>query len=55
MTWPRLPGTTDSAQLDALPRTPTSRVAKYRLPVGHSRDEFDAQSGLPELDPKDGL
>ena len=29
--------------LDALPRTPTSRVAKYRLPVGHTSDEYDAQ------------
>jgi crotonobetaine/carnitine-CoA ligase len=29
--------------LDALPRTPTSRVAKHRLPVGHPADEYDAQ------------
>jgi crotonobetaine/carnitine-CoA ligase len=29
--------------LDALPRTPTSRVAKHRLPVGHPPDEYDAQ------------
>ena len=39
--------------LDALPRTPTSRVAKYRLPVGHSSDEYDAQPDVSELDPKD--
>ena len=31
--------------LDALPRTPTSRVAKHRLPVGHQPDEYDAQPG----------
>jgi len=29
--------------LDALPRTPTSRVAKHRLPVGHQDDEYDAE------------
>jgi carnitine-CoA ligase len=29
--------------LDALPRTPTSRVAKHRLPSGHQPDEYDAQ------------
>ena len=29
--------------LDALPRTPTSRVAKHRLPAGHQPDEYDAQ------------
>ena len=29
--------------LDALPRTPTSRVAKHRLPGGHPSDEYDAQ------------
>jgi crotonobetaine/carnitine-CoA ligase len=35
--------------LDALPRTPTSRVAKHRLPVGHQPDEYDAQpdAGAP--------
>ena len=38
--------------LDALPRTPTSRVAKYRLPVGHSSDEFDAHPDVSELDPE---
>ena len=36
--------------LDALPRTPTSRVAKYRLPVGHSSDEYDAQPDVSELE-----
>jgi crotonobetaine/carnitine-CoA ligase len=28
-------------QLDALPRTPTQRVAKHLLPAGHPRDERD--------------
>lgn len=28
--------------VDALPRTPTQRVAKHRLPQGHPPDEFDA-------------
>jgi carnitine-CoA ligase len=28
--------------VDALPRTPTSRVAKHRLPGGHPPDEYDA-------------
>ena len=32
--------------LDALPRTPTSRVAKHRLPVGHPTDEYDAQTDV---------
>jgi crotonobetaine/carnitine-CoA ligase len=31
--------------LDALPRTPTSRVAKHRLPAGHTPDEYDAEAG----------
>jgi carnitine-CoA ligase len=30
-------------QLDALPRTPTQRVAKHRLPTGHAVDEYDAE------------
>jgi crotonobetaine/carnitine-CoA ligase len=30
--------------LDALPRTPTSRVAKHRLPGGHRPDEYDAEA-----------
>jgi crotonobetaine/carnitine-CoA ligase len=36
--------------LDALPRTPTSRVAKHRLPAGHQPDEYDAQpdAGRPD-------
>jgi len=29
---------------DALPRTPTSRVAKHRLPTGHPPDEYDAEA-----------
>jgi len=31
-------------QIDALPRTPTSRVAKHRLPGGHPPEEYDAES-----------
>src|SRR4051794_3615851 len=31
--------------LDALPRTPTSRVAKHRLPSGHQAEEYDAERG----------
>ncbi|MGZ4492561.1 MAG: AMP-binding enzyme, partial [Nocardioidaceae bacterium] len=29
--------------LESLPRTPTARVAKHRLPVGHPPEEYDAQ------------
>jgi len=29
-------------QVDALPRTPTARVAKHRLPSGHAPGEYDA-------------
>ncbi len=29
-------------RLDALPRTPTSRVAKHRLPTGHPDGEYDS-------------
>ncbi len=29
--------------VEALPRTPTSRVAKHQLPVGRSTEEYDAQ------------
>jgi carnitine-CoA ligase len=29
--------------LDALPRTPTARVAKHRLPSGHSDQEWDSE------------
>jgi crotonobetaine/carnitine-CoA ligase len=36
--------------LDALPRTPTSRVAKHRLPVGHPPDEYDAQPDVRGCD-----
>ncbi|MDR2983414.1 MAG: AMP-binding protein, partial [Nocardiopsaceae bacterium] len=31
--------------LDALPRTPTARIAKHRLPAGHQPAEFDAEPG----------
>ena len=30
--------------VDALPRTPTSRVAKHRLPTGHPPEEYDAEA-----------
>ena len=30
-------------QIEALPRTPTARVAKHRLPGGHPPEEYDAQ------------
>ena len=30
-------------QLDALPRTPTARIARHRLPTGHPDGEYDAQ------------
>jgi carnitine-CoA ligase len=30
--------------LDALPRTPTARVAKHRLPTEHSEQEWDSES-----------
>jgi crotonobetaine/carnitine-CoA ligase len=32
--------------VDALPRTPTSRVAKHRLPAGHPPGEYDVQQPL---------
>ena len=32
-------------RLDALPRTPTERVAKHSLPTGHPPDEYDAEDG----------
>jgi carnitine-CoA ligase len=32
-------------RVDALPRTPTQRVAKHRLPAGHPDDEYDAEAG----------
>jgi crotonobetaine/carnitine-CoA ligase len=31
--------------LDELPRTPTARIAKHRLPTGHQADEYDAEAG----------
>jgi len=31
-------------RLNALPRTPTQRVAKHLLPPGHAEDEYDAES-----------
>jgi len=30
-------------QVSELPRTPTSRVAKHRLPAGHPPGEYDAE------------
>ncbi len=33
--------------LRELPRTPTARVAKHRLPSGHPPGEYDAQSAAP--------
>ena len=40
--------------LDALPRTPTSRVAKHQLPGGHPSDEYDAHADVPDTETKDG-
>ena len=31
--------------IDELPRTPTARVAKHRLPDGHRPEEYDADPG----------
>jgi carnitine-CoA ligase len=31
-------------QLAELPRTPTARIAKHRLPAGHPPEEFDADA-----------
>jgi crotonobetaine/carnitine-CoA ligase len=31
--------------VDALPRTPTARIAKHQLPSGHQPGEFDAEAG----------
>ena len=31
--------------IEALPRTPTARVAKHRLPTGHQAAQFDAEAG----------
>jgi crotonobetaine/carnitine-CoA ligase len=30
--------------IDALPRTPTARIAKHQLPAGHQAGEYDAES-----------
>jgi crotonobetaine/carnitine-CoA ligase len=35
-------------QVEALPRTPTARVAKHRLPRNHSPEEYDAEDGRDE-------
>ena len=49
--------------VESLPRTPTSRVAKHRLPTGHPAEEYDAEPPTPggrgrrrcrrELDPEE--
>jgi len=31
--------------IDALPRTPTARIAKHRLPAGHQPGEYDTDAG----------
>ncbi len=33
--------------IDELPRTPTARLARHRLPAGHQPGEWDAQAGPP--------
>ncbi len=38
-------------QVDDLPRTPTSRVAKHRLPAGHPPGEYDAEATAGEQPP----
>jgi crotonobetaine/carnitine-CoA ligase len=40
--------------LDALPRTPTARVAKHRLPAGHPPEEYDADDTIRQPETKDG-
>jgi crotonobetaine/carnitine-CoA ligase len=35
--------------IDELPRTPTSRVAKHRLPTGHPPQEYDAEPPAPDV------
>ncbi|MEP6526947.1 MAG: AMP-binding protein [Nocardioidaceae bacterium] len=40
--------------LDALPRTPTARVAKHRLPAGHPSEEYDAEDTFRDPQTKDG-
>ena len=34
--------------IDELPRTPTARVAKHRLPAGHQPGEYDAEASQPQ-------
>ena len=29
--------------IDALPRTPTARVAKHKLPIGHQVNDYDSE------------
>ena len=31
--------------IDELPRTPTARIARHRLPAGHQSDEYDSEAG----------
>jgi carnitine-CoA ligase len=38
-------------RLDTLPRTPTQRIAKHRLPAGHPDDEFDAEPSAGRDEP----
>jgi acyl-CoA synthetase (AMP-forming)/AMP-acid ligase II len=38
--------------VDALTRTPTSRVAKHRLPGGHPPDEYDAEAASDDREAK---
>jgi crotonobetaine/carnitine-CoA ligase len=39
--------------IDAMPRTPTSRIAKHRLPAGHPPDEFDAAPAATDIEAAD--
>ncbi len=41
-------------QVGDLPRTPTQRVAKHRLPDGHPDGEFDAELAVPGSQPAGG-
>jgi len=41
-------------QIDALPRTPTARIAKHRLPAGHPPGEYDAAAPGNEPGPPAG-
>ena len=38
--------------MDSLPRTPTTRVAKHKLPTGHPPEEYDVQTA-PDRQPED--